>query len=416
LLPLARFHHLLISALVALLALSVSHCSAPASYAATQIKGPVTLLGLREHQTLQWPSIAVRMDTAFIAGNIFAAESLIARPAYLGRVHQNGDGSLIPLAPLELPPGDFQFAYPRIAWAGDTLHLVWAEFESRPLTVTDWRFLTIYRLTSLWHAQRVHGAWSPPKRIATAYSFGWNAETGGVAVDARGTLHVAVRKADIRAIPHVHDYRFVNGQWEDSPLPYTGLNEATAIATRGDTIVVAVVDEPRFDSSRVMVIESTDHGAYWTNPIVASSRPRLQGKVTRLAFARMPDGLLLAVGEKPNDSFYLDTIRIVRLKGAIRPPATRFIEPPETIDGFELAMAPCDSAVMVLQTFSLKPQLYELRLPIDSAAPVIRPLSDAANMATFPGIASGRRSPIAVFFEMGTPWRTVAMTVRACSL
>ena len=84
----------------------------------------------RISKVLAWPSVAVRSDTAFVAGNVVSGDSLIARPAYLGHVRQKDSGDLIPLAPLELPVGDFQFAYPRIALAGSTLHLVWAEFES----------------------------------------------------------------------------------------------------------------------------------------------------------------------------------------------------------------------------------------------------------------------------------------------
>jgi hypothetical protein len=409
----ALSHRLRVSALVAICVLSVSHCAAPASPAGREESGPVALLGL-EKQSLQSPSIAVRSDTAFIVGNTFSGDSIIARPAYLGRVRLNGD--LVPLEPLELPPGDFQFAYPRIAAAGGTLHLVWAEFESPPRTVVAWRALT-NRPTSLWHAARERGAWSAPKRIATAYSFGWNGETGGVAVDASGTLHVAAWKGILDSVPHVRVFRLAGERWEDSPLPYTGLNQTTAIATRGDTVVVAAIDQPG-DTSRVMVIESTDHGVHWTSPIVASSRLRRQGSVTRMAFARMSDGLLLVIGEKPDDSFYLDTIRVVHLKGATRRPTTRFIDPPETVDGFELAALPCGSVVMLLRTFTLTPQLFELTLAADSSAPAVVPLFAPARIAAFPGIGASQRSAIAVFgydSANGTPWRTVAMEVRGCS-
>jgi hypothetical protein len=377
--------------------------------------GPVALLGIGENQALQGPSIAVRSDTAFVAGNVFSGDSLIARPAYLGRVRQYDGGVLVPLVPLELPPGDFQFAYPRIVAAGGKLHLVWAEFESRPHTVNAWRS-PANRPTSLWHAALDKGTWSPPERIATAYWFGWNGETGGAAVDASGTLHVAAWKGDIDSIPHVHDFRLAGGHWEDSSLPYTGLNQTTAIAMHGDTVVVAVVDEPR-DTSRVMVVESTDHGTHWTNPIVASRRPRLQGSVSRLVFAPTADGILLAIGEKASDSFYLDTIRVVRMKGANRPSTTRFIDPAATVDGFELAAAPCGSAVMLLRTYSLTPQLFALTLPRDSLVPVIRPLFAPARVATFPGLAVGRRSALTVFgFDSatGAPWRSVAMTLPVC--
>ena len=377
---------------------------------------PVALAALGEHETLRWPSIAVRSDTIFVAGNVFSADSLMARTAYLGRVRQDKGGDLVSLAPLELPHGDFQFGYPRIASAGGKLHLVWAEFEPRPQSVTAWLALT-NRPTSLWHAVLEHGGWSTPERIATAYRLGWNGETGGVAVDTSGTLHVAVWKGDIDSLPHVHDFRLAGSTWHDSSVPYTGLNQTTAIATRADTTFLAVVDEPR-DTSRVMVMKSVDHGAHWTSPIVASWRPGRQGSVSRLVFAPTAHGLLLAIGEKANDSFYLDTIRVLLLKGGARPSRTQVIEPPPTVAGFVMAVAPCDSVVMLLRTFSLAPQLLELTLPGDSETRVIRPLLATARVAMFPGIAAGPRSAIAVFGyarSTGTPWRSVAMTLPACS-
>jgi hypothetical protein len=399
-----------------LLAVLASHCVSSPRPAEQADKGPVTLLGLDSH-ALQWPSIAVRSDTAFVAGNVFfPGDSLIARPVYLGRVHQRSDGELVSLPPLQLPTGNFQFTYPRIALAGRTLHLVWAELEPRPRTVSEWRAIT-NRPTSLWHAAFEYDRWSSPERIATAYSFGWNSETGGVAVDASGTLHVAARKGDIDSVPHVHDFRLADGHWEESALPYTGLNESMAIATLGDTTIVALIDEPR-DTARVMVVESTDHGAHWTNPIVASSRPRMQGAVSRLAFASTADGLLLAIGEKARSSFYLDTIRVVRLTGITRPWTTRFIEPPPDVDGLELAAAQCGSAVMLLRTLSGRPQVFELTLPTDSTASMIRPVLASATISAFPGLWAGRRSAIAVFGYIaaaGSPWRNAAMPLRVCS-
>jgi hypothetical protein len=167
-----------------------------------------------------------------------------------------------------------------------------------------------------------------------------------------------------------------------------------------------------------MIVESSDHGTRWTHPIVASWRPRTQGSVSRLAFAPTADGLLLAIGEKPNESPYLDTIRVVRLTGDARPSTTRFIDPPETVDGFELAAVSCGSAVMLLRTLSATPQIFELILPRDSLAPVIRPLFASARVATFPGLAAGRRSAVAVFLYIATtetPWRNAAKALPVCS-
>lgn len=174
------------------------------------------------------------------------------------------------------------------------------------------------------------------------------------------------------------------------------------------------------DTERVLVVESADHGMHWTNPIVASRRPwgRGHGAISRLAIAATADGQVLAIGGKPDDSFYLDTIRVVRMRGATGPSTTQFVVPPPTSDGFVLAVTPCGPIVMLIQTFSLTPQLFELTVPRDSLVTRIRPLLSASGFATFPAVAAGRWSGIAVFAyntETGAPARSAAMTLPLCS-
>jgi hypothetical protein len=401
-----------------MLALSASCRSHPSSLVSEAAERPVVLLGLRENRLIRWPSIAVRSDTVFVAANVFpiSGDSLDARPALLGRLRQNSAGDLVALAPLDLPPGDFEFGYPRIIAAGRSLHLVWAEFGSPTRTVAA-RIAVSTFPTSLWHAVLENGAWSVPERIATSTWFGWNSETGDVAIDARGTLHVAVWKGD--SAPLVYDFRLVGGRWETSRFQGSGLNHSTAIVTRGDTVAIGFVDMVS-DTERVLVAESTDDGMHWTNPIVASRRPwgRRHGSVSRLAVAATADGQVLAIGEKPDDSFYLDTIRVVRMKGATDRSTTQLLVPPPTSDGFVLAGAPCGPIVMLIQTFSRTPQLFELTLPRDSLATTIRPLLSTAGFASFPGVAAGRRSAIAVFAynaDTDAPVRSVAMSLHVCS-
>ncbi|HEY5062418.1 MAG TPA: hypothetical protein VII52_12835 [Gemmatimonadaceae bacterium] len=407
-----------VTLLLATLALAASGCyhyPSPSSPAAGQ---PVLLLGVPENHLIRWPSVAVRSDTVFVAANVFptVGDSLDARPAYLGRLRQNAAGDLVALAPLALPQGDFQFAYPRITRAGGRLHLVWAEFRSPARTTATWMSVA-NSPTSLWHAVLDNGGWSAPERFATSEWFAWNSESGDVAVGASGTLHVVVWQGDAGPPSPVRDYRLTGGLWEHSGLPYARLNQANAIATRGDTVVIALVDGTS-DPERVVVVESVDQGKHWTNPIAASSRPREQGSVSRLALAATTDGQVLAIGEKANDSFYLDTIRVLRMKGGTGPSTTRLILPPPTADGFVLTVPPCGPVVMLIRTFSLHPQLFELTLPRHSSAPVIRPLLSTTGFVTFPGVAAGRRSAIAVFSYdtvPRTPGRSAAMTLPVCS-
>jgi hypothetical protein len=395
------------------LVLAVNGCARPTPVVSQVKDSPVTLPGLTETASLRWPTIAVSSDTVFVAGNVFRSNPLSARPAYLGRLRQDAGGRLVPLGLVDLPPGDFQFAYPRIAAAGNKLHLVWGEFASRPRTVDAWLVNTNFEMT-LWHATLDRGVWSHPETIVTSRWFGWSGETGGIVVDASGALHVAVWNGETG---RVHDYRMVGTSWEESRLPYGGLNQTTAITTIGDTVVVALVDGAR-DPAQVVIVESRDRGTHWVDLGVASQRPRLEGSVSRLAFAPTAEGLLLAIGEKPSNSLYLDTIRVLRLGPKTGSSAKRFIMPPPMVDGFEFAGVSCGSAVMLLRTFSGLPQLFALTLSRDSSARVIRPLLANARVATYPGLAVGQRSAIAVFgydTAANTPWRSVAMSVPLCS-
>lgn len=401
-----------------MLALSASCHSRAVSLASEGAGGPVILVGLGENRLIRWPSIAVRSDTVFVAANVFpiSGDSLDARPAFLGRLRQNSAGDLVALAKLELPPGDFEFGYPRIAAAGRKLHLVWAEFGSPPRTVAA-RLAVSTLPTNLWHSVLENGAWSVPESFATSTWFGWNGETGGIAIDARGTLHVVVWKGD--SAPLVYDFRLVGARWDTSRFQGSALNHSTAIATRGDTVYVGFVDMVS-DTERVVVAESTDEGVHWTNPIVASRRRSGPGRgfISRLALAASADGPVLAIGEKPADSFYLDTIRVVRVSGASGASTARFVVPPPMSDGFALAVAPCGAIVMLIQTFSHTPQLFELTLPRDSLTVSARPLLRDASFMTFPGVAVGGKSGIAVFAysaETGAPGRSAAMTLPVCS-
>lgn len=391
-------------------------CKSPSPLAGQMSSGLVTLLAVPEKQFIRWPSIALRSDTVFVVANVFQGESLTVRPAYLGRLRQSARGDLVALAPLELPAGDFQFAYPRIIVAGSRLHLIWAEFGFRPRTTMAWQQASLLR-KSLWHSALLDGVWSVPEKIATGEGLGWDDETGSVAVDASGTLHVAVWKGNTDSIPHVHDFRLDGVRWDSSRLPYTGLNPAAAIATRGDTTVLAAIAEAG-DTARVMVLESTDHGKQWTNPVVVSSRLKVQGSVSHLALVRTANGLVLAIGEKSNDSFYLDTIRVLRLQGS-RPLSTpQFVPPPPTADQFVMAGTSCGSIVILTRSLSAKPQIFQITIPPDSSRTVSRPLLDSAGFSAFPGITAAGQSVIAAFVytpATNTPPRNAVMPLHVCS-
>ena len=63
-------------------------------------------------------------DTRFVAANLFPirGDSLDARPAYVGRLIKNASGDRVALKRLELPRGDFEFAYSRTIAASGKIH------------------------------------------------------------------------------------------------------------------------------------------------------------------------------------------------------------------------------------------------------------------------------------------------------
>jgi hypothetical protein len=101
--------------------------------------------------------------------------------------------------------------------------------------------------------------------------------------------------------------------------------------------------------------------------------------VSSLRITPTPDGQLIAIEEKAFDELHFDTIRVVRASLTTGTSSTRVVMPPLTADGFVLAAAPCGAAVMLMRTFSMTPQVFEMTIPANSPPDPIRPLiSDAA--------------------------------------
>ena len=360
---------------------------------------------------IRWPSMAAVSDTVFIAANLFPVRgnTLDARPLYLGRLHVGTDGQLVGLAPLDLPKGDFQFAYPRIVAADGRLHLVWAEFATRPSTTSMW---TQSLATTLWHAVLDKGTWSVPEAIASSRWLGWSDEAGGAIADGAGNVHVVVWSGD--SIPRVRHVRLRSGHRDTSEVSSVGLNHSTAIAALGDTLVVALVDVAS-DTQRVSLAVSPDQGEHWSHPIPVSRRAN--GWISHLGFATSSKGQTLAIGEKKYDSFYLDTLRIVSTR-AVSLSAVRAVPLPPAAASFDFAPTPCGSAVLLVRSFTVPPQTFRITVERDLSATAPRPLVDGAGFTTFSSVIATRRSAIAVFGYAGksdTLGRSVGMALPTCS-
>jgi hypothetical protein len=388
------------------------HSPTPTAAGETPLTMIVPLRGLSANRLIRWPSIASVSDTVYVAANLFpiAGDSLDLHPAYLGRLRQEPNGGLVPLEPMGLPRGDFQFDYPRVIEVRGILHLIWGEFGLRPRTTGAWPAAI---QSSIWHAILHGGSWSTPERLATSQWFVWNDQNGGVAVDAKGDLHIAVWAGD--STPRVRHMRLHGSRWSTSTLPYPTLNPATGITTHGDTVAVGFVDVTA-DTQRVTIVESVDDGIHWINPLVVSRRAG--GIVTSIRFFMTHDGEAVAIAEKPYNSFYLDTVRWLRrtqLHGGL---TQQIVAIPPLSAGLQMATTPCGSAWMLIHTFSLTPKVFVVTIPRDLSSTAMQPLLSDSGTTAFAALAAGPRSLVAVFAytaRRGTPAQSVAMSLRNCS-
>lgn len=374
----------------------------------------VGLPGLPGKSVLRAPSVAVDGDTVFVAANLFLLDSVVGPPAYIGRLHRTADGGLQPLDRLPLPPGEFQFAYPRILAGNGRLHLVWAELANRWSAYQEWA-TPANLATTLWHAVREGGTWSTPERIDSATVFAWNVDAGGAALEASRMLHVVAWKGDDGEVPRVVDYRWSEGHWEAARLPFTpGLNQATAVTAWGDTVTIAFVESVA-DPSRVLVVASRDHGQSWSAPHIASQRRPHQASIRRLGLAPAADRILLAIGEQPFHSSSLDTLRVVWLTRDLRRLGVRLVDLSATVDGFELAGGSCGAGILLLREFSSAPRLSTAILAGPDAVPVIRQVLPGSR-TLFPAIGADEGWAVAAFAELpaAAPLRNVAMAIPLC--
>ena len=388
--------------------------SAQSATAIDTSRALVLLPGLSERSVLRAPSVAIDGSTVFVAANLFSGDSVVGPSLYLGRLRRTATGALLPLDRLELPPGEFQFAFPRVVAGGGRLHLVWCELASRWRTNAEWE-TPVNRSQSLWHSVLEHGVWSLPTRISTATQFGWDAKNGGVALERSGALHAVVwREIDGEAI-RVIDFRWSGNGWHDVTLPYRpGLMRSTAVATRGDTVIVALV-ETREDTSRVVVAASPGADASWTAPLIVPSRAMREASVTRLALAAAGDELLLAIGEQPDRRSSLDRLRVFRVTGDLHTTNETTVDLPPTVAGFDLAAGPCGAGVLLLNTFSTEPRLYTAAITRDASTPVIARLLPWTR-AVFSSMAATQDAAIAafVYFPVASRYWNVATVIPMC--
>lgn len=193
---------------------------------------------------------------------------------------------------LEGPPGDFTFAFPRIA--ADTrgaLHVVWAEPAAG--TPDDAKVAELSRnVSSLWHAELRGGRWSTPERLYTGIDLNWDpVQTSTLIADEAGTLHLAFAAVDSAGRPELVHLRWDGSTWSRDGIRMPGAPVYVDLtAGRGGNLVMSYVfhhrDSLGSHTNTVFVTRSRDGGRTWSAASPVSRPAQGPGYEPRLARGR----------------------------------------------------------------------------------------------------------------------------------
>lgn len=235
-------------------------------------------------RTLRWPSATAWRDTLYIVGNVVPTDittKLDVRPAKIVRV---------PGDPIDLPPGDFLFAYPKgVFTSSGTYHLFWAEPDERNANGVAW---SPANFRTLWHSRLLNGSWSEPEPIFRGARVIWGAEQGMVAVDDDQTIHVVLPGSAIGAHAATFYLRGNVQGWAVREFPFAAAYVSIAIS-QPDSLFVAFTAPDRSvqsDGNSVFVMTSPDMGTSWTVPVLVQRSGRRAA--TRPLILRSEDGTL----------------------------------------------------------------------------------------------------------------------------
>lgn len=233
---------------------------APASIQGTQAgwSMPSAIPGVPIGSALKWPSISQFGDTVYVAGNVLPTTRLRSGPHPMTILR-------IPGRPLQLPTGNFEFAYPKGVFdSKGAYHLVWGE-PVHPDSAT-WRYGA--HISSLWHAVFKNDRWTEPVKIADAISIHWDTEQGAIATDSKNRVHV-ISPAETRPGPAVLLHTWETGSgWSNLEIPWLTAY-ASMVVWRGDSIVVCFAGENPSHSTgahNLFITMSGDGGLHWSVP------------------------------------------------------------------------------------------------------------------------------------------------------
>jgi hypothetical protein len=253
-------------------------------------KQPKRLAGVPAGQALNWPSLAFRANTLFVAGNITPTgvdgpEPVRPQPLLVLRAPGGSIGK---------PEGLFAFMFPRGVIAGDgRYHLFWGEPDSLPQSGAPRRWPPS-RARSVWHAV-YGGSWSKPERVLNEFDVSWERSGDVVSVDEAGRIHIAVtvlRAHNGYAVSHL---RSSGSNWERTDLRIPVGTSGSVLTWGHDSLAIAYVgiaSDTARDGARVRLFLSGDGGITWAEP----PHPPLSGRDPQVPMlSRSKDGMLHVV-------------------------------------------------------------------------------------------------------------------------
>jgi hypothetical protein len=365
----------------------------------------VRAAGVPEGRSLRWPFLSVQRDTAWISGNLFptsATGSVGARAMAVLR---------IPGGPISLPDGDFVFAYPRgLKGADGRYHLVWGETATKDVPLATWPGPRI----GLWHSTFDGRVWSRPQRVLDGLQLGWGPSFGGIAIDGKGVLHVAlaaVVRAGESILAHIRvDQR--GSSIQELPGPAASVVIA-AVGAEG-VVIGYVGNDPMRPQSRVLAIRrSNDGGATWGNPQSVRIVPREQSIVNlTLSSSETRVGLFWTEGAGPLTP---QSVHLLRSSDAGRSwtQGTNASLPTGQILAIAAAVRSCTEPAVVTSSYDgSRLWLHELDWRGDSA--VFRVLFERSPLAGNPALTE-IDGKLSLVFTESTVHAPVSLVRRDCA-
>jgi hypothetical protein len=230
-----------------------------------QWKNAKPLAGVPPGQALNWPSLAFKGETLFVAGNITPTgvdgpEPVRPQPLLVLRTPGGSIGR---------PEGKFTFMFPRGVVAGDgKYHLFWGEPDSVP-PATNPEHWPPAAVRSVWHAA-YDGAWSQPERLLAEFNVSWTSRGDVVAVDHAGRIHLALAVLHARGGPALAYLHSSGSGWERTDTRIGLGNSGSTLTWGRDSLAIAYVgfaSSLSGDAATLRLVLSGDGGRTWSAPL-----------------------------------------------------------------------------------------------------------------------------------------------------